>query len=118
VFRGFVSEGGSAHAVYLARYTQSHPEMGVAMAVSLHGWGQGADASLKECVALKWQIFDTGPGCTVLDAAESPWAADSLLGRMLSRAEALSSGRAKEAFNVTDAVWAFDARLLNAVHGS
>src|SRR5215471_16075609 len=85
VFRGFVSDDGSAHAVYVARYTEGHPEMGVVMAVSLHGWGEGADSSLKECVALEWRNLDSGPACMVQDAAASPWASESFLGRMLSR---------------------------------
>ena len=118
VFRGFVRVGGSAHAVYVARYTEGHPEMGVAMAVSLHGWGERADTSLKECVALEWRNFDSGPGCSVLEASSSPWASETSLGRMLSRDEAMASGRAQEAFDVTDAVWATDTRLPEAVHGS
>ena len=117
-FNGFVTQAGNAYAVYIARYTHGHPESGVAMAVSIHGWGERNDSSLKECVALDWRRFDSGPGCVVLDGAESPWAQERSLGRLLSRAEAMSSGRAQEAFDVTDAVWAADARLAQAVEGS
>jgi hypothetical protein len=114
-FRGYVFNHEDAYAVYVCTYTSSHPELGVAMAVSLRGWGDGADTSSKECVALDWRNGDSGPGCRVIDASETSWVSDSLLGQMLSREQALTSGRASEAFSVTDAVWAEDKRLSRAM---
>lgn len=88
------------------------------MAVSLRGWGDGADPSIKECVALQWLNTDTGPGCRIVDAPDTSWANEQILGRMLSREEALASGRAAEAFAVSDVVWLNDQRLLDSLNGS
>jgi hypothetical protein len=102
----------------MCSYTDAHPEYGVSMVVSLRGWGAAADATLKECVVLEWRNTDTGPGCRVIDGKETSWAKEPILGHFLSRAEALASGRAAEAFAVSDAVWLQDSRLAAAVHGS
>lgn len=118
VFRGFVYQSDSAYALYVCYYTDSHPEQGVSMAVSLRGWGDGADPSIKECVALEWLNTDTGPGCRVVDAPDTTWAKEQILGRMLSREEALASGRATEAFAVSDVVWVNDQRLPDSLNGS
>ena len=117
-FHGFVYLDDQAHGLYLCTYTVGHPEFGVSMAVSLRGWGEGADPTEKECVALEWVQSETGPGCRVSDAATCPWGNESSLGRKLSREEALANGVAQEAFVVTDAVWAEDIRLSAALAGS
>jgi len=118
VFRGLVYERGEAYGTYVCYYTDAHPELGVSMAVSLRGWGSGADPLLKECVALEWRQTETGPGCMVVDGSATSWAKELILGRILSRAAALASGRATEAFAVSDTVWLHDSRLQHAVHGS
>jgi len=97
VFRGFVYASDTAFGLYVCYFTESHPEQGVSMAISLRGWGEGADASAKECIALEWLNTETGPGCRVVDAIDTSWAKEQMLGRMLSREEALASGRAAEA---------------------
>lgn len=104
VFRGFVYEHGNALGLHLCHYTDSHPEQGVSMAVSLRGWGEGAAPSEKECVALEWLTTESGPGCRVVDAEKTSWAGEPMLGRMPSREEMLGTGRAKEAFGVSDVV--------------
>ena len=85
------------------------------MAVSLRGWGDGADTAAKECVALEWRNGDSGPGCRVIDASETSWASNSILGQMLFREQAMTSGRASEALSATDAIWAGDERLSQAL---
>lgn len=117
MFRGVVYENGGAYGLYVCHYTDSHPERGVSMAVSLRGWGDGTDPASKECVVLEWRNTDTGPGCRVVDAPGTSWAREQILGRMLSREEALSSGRAAEAFVVSDVVWHEDRRLPDSLGG-
>lgn len=114
-FRGYVYNDEGAYAVYLCTYTASHPESGASMAVSIRGWGEGADNKVKECVALEWRNADSGPGCMVIDANKTSWASNHILGRMLSREEAITSGRGHEAFAITDAIWMADHRLPNAL---
>jgi hypothetical protein len=112
-FRGFIYEHGTAAGIYVARYTQSHPEVGVSMAISLGGWGR-ADSS-KDCVALEWRDTDAGPSSMVVDAGTSIWATSAMLGHMLSREQVVSSSLAKRVFAVIDSVWAADSRLAGAV---
>lgn len=114
--RGFVYEGDGAFGFHACYYTDARPELGVAMAVSLRGWGDGADPMAKECVALEWLNTDTGPGCRVVDAKSTYWATQKVLGRMLSREEALACGRAVEAFAISDVVWLRDPRLPDALN--
>ena len=114
-FRGFVNDQDGAYAVYLCTYTASHPELGVDMAISMGGWGVGNESSLKQCVALEWRQSETGPGCRVIDASDSRWHGTDLLGRMLSREQAMNSAKATEAFAVTDAIWQSDQRLAAAL---
>lgn len=86
------------------------------MAISIRGWDDGADANAKECVALEWRVINGGPGCRVVDAPGSCWAHEAILGRMLLREDALSSGRAREAFSISDSVWMNDPRLSLALN--
>jgi hypothetical protein len=118
IFRGFVNTREGAYAVYVGSYTQAHPELGVSLAVSLRGWELGADRTLKECVVLDWRNTDSGPACAVVEASSSALAREQILGRMLSREEAFASGRAREAFAVSDAVWQSDGRLSRALMNS
>ncbi|WP_083893620.1 hypothetical protein [Herbaspirillum sp. B65] len=115
-FRGFGYDGDGAFAVYACTFTGSLPENCGAMAISIRGWGDGADTIAKECVALSGRVINGGPGCRVLDAPGSRWAHEGILGRMLLREDALSSGRAKEAFSVSDFVWMNDPRLSLALN--
>jgi hypothetical protein len=117
-FRGSIYEGNQALGIYLAAYTESHPELGVSMAVSLHGWGEDADTAAKECVALEWRNAENGPGCAIVDAKDSIWAKEAILGLQFSRELALSTGRAHEVFAITDLVWSADERLRAALGGS
>jgi hypothetical protein len=47
----------------------------------------------------------------VADAATLPWAGDPLLGRMLSRLEALADGSGKRALAIADALAHQDPRI-------
>jgi hypothetical protein len=114
-FRGLVYEDGEAFGIYVAAYTDGHPELGVSMAVSMRGWGEGVDPLTKECVALEWRNAENGPGVVVVDGEHSTWANEVALGRLSSRAVALSSGIAEEAFAISDAVWVADERLSLAL---
>ncbi len=117
LFRGFVYQDDAAHGVYVCYYTARHSELGVSMAISLGGWGENADPSNKECILLEWRKMDAGPACRVVDFVAESWVDERLLGRVISRDESMASGRASEAFAVSDAVWLVDQRLSDALKG-
>ena len=112
VFRGFVFRDQNAFAIYLAAYTDGHPEVGTSMTLSIRGWGDGADRTEKEAVNLHWHNTPTGPGCQVIEPEEAHFRPNpEFLGPMLTREQAMISGRAAEAFQIADAIWSSDARL-------
>jgi len=117
--RGFVSSERGAYAVYLARWSEGHPESGVEMLVSFGNWGEGSDASSRKAVLLEWQPLENGPGCRVLDARNTTWAREeSFYGCMLSREAALESSISSQAFEIADAVYEKDARFREFIQGT
>jgi hypothetical protein len=116
VYRGFVYRDQNAFAIYLIAYTDGHPEVGSSMTLSIRGWGDGADRAEKESVSLRWHKTPTGPGCSVVEPEEAFFREDrDFLGPMLTREEAMLSGRAAEAFQIADAIWSADARLAKSL---
>lgn len=111
------SHSSPYEAIYQCTYSASHPESGASKAVSIRGGGEGTDNAVKECVSLEWRNADRGPGCMVMDADKTSWVRNHILGRMLSREEAITSDRGYEAFAITNAIWTADHRLPNPYAG-
>jgi hypothetical protein len=116
VFRGFVFRDQNAFAVYLATYTDGHPENGTSMTLSIRGWGDGADRGDKQAVNLLWYQSSTGPSCRIVEPEQALFRENlDFLGPMLTRDEAMSSGRATEAFQIAAAIWTSDSRLTQSL---
>ena len=109
--RGFVYADGEPRAAYLVRWAPDRPEHDAEIGVSIGGWGDGATEADRRLVALRHRVLEAGPAFMVVDGQGSPWTGDTVLGRPLSRTEALASPLGKEAFSVVDAVGAQDARV-------
>jgi hypothetical protein len=110
VVRGFVHSHEGARAVYVVRWAPGRPQHGAAVALSIGRWG-GASASERACFAFDHRVDDR-PGFVIVDAGTSPFAAhEQLLGRMMTRAEALASHQKQEAFEILDAIGEQDGRL-------
>ena len=58
---GYLHENGNAHAVYYASWTPGHLERGAQLIVSIDGWGEGADASDRHCVAVNCLMGEDRP---------------------------------------------------------
>ena len=69
--RGFVRNDGSVYAVYYAAWTPGHLERGAQLIISIDGWGEGADASMKYSVAVISYMGEDRPSFSVIDASES-----------------------------------------------
>ena len=108
--RGFVYADGAPRAAYLVRWAPGRPQHDAEIGVSFGGWGDGQSEADRQLVALRHRVLNGGPAFMVVDGQDSPWTGDTVLGRPLSRTEALAS-LAKEAFSVVDAVGAQDARV-------
>jgi hypothetical protein len=111
VIWSLVDDHNGAYAVYYARWTPGHRDRGAQLYVSLHGWGEGADATQRVAVGLDSRMGDDRPMFTVIDAHDLAWSTHSNLGRPLTREQAFSSGAAAEAFNVVDHALEQDERL-------
>jgi len=106
----FVSRDGNAYAVYVARFSDNHPEGSVLALISIGGWG--GDSSERVAFALDLRVVNKRPGVMVVDARETPWGNEGeRLGRMLDRASALAHPRSKEAFAISDTMWSDDPVL-------
>jgi hypothetical protein len=97
----WVSKDDSAFALYLARFSDNHPDRSIVLLVSIEGWGTD-DASGRFSVALEMRVLESGPAVMVVDAATSPWADESFLGQMLDRPTALAHAAIKDVFAITD----------------
>jgi hypothetical protein len=112
VVRGVVYADDAPRAAYLVRWAPGRPQHDAEIAVSIGGWSGGESEADRRLVALRYRMLEGGPAFMVIDGQSSPWTSDAVLGRPLSRTEAMSS-LAKEAFSVVDAVGAQDARVAN-----
>jgi hypothetical protein len=98
----FVYKDGDAHAVYLASYSDNHPEKLVSVAAGIGGWGDGTTPSDRVAFALQLQLAGENFAVTVVDGDSSAWSNAAFLGRSLSRSEALAHPLIKEAYHLTD----------------
>lgn len=98
----FVYKDDDAYAVYYARFCDAHPHRDVDTIVSLGSWG--VDVVPPDRVAFALRLWGTQDNYNVevYDGDESPWAHAALIGRKLSREEALSHAWIAEVFHISD----------------
>jgi hypothetical protein len=116
VIWGYIYESGEPRAVYYARWTPAHVDRGVQLLVSFGEWGEGADPSTRRAVGLECKMGFEVPSFMVIDAATLPWAGD-VLGRTMTRSEALASDAAEEAFGLVNALWEQEPQLRQFLLG-
>ena len=109
---GFVSRGDAdveeAHAVYFIRWTDGHPENGIALAVSIGGWG--GNTPPRVCIGLQCHVDKDGPVYRFVDPDANPFANEAQLGRSLSAREARSPEVEPAVMRVINALQASDNR--------
>jgi hypothetical protein len=108
----FVTNDGSAHAVYYLQYTSGHDTDSMNGLISLGEWGESAAPS--DRLAFPFRLWATEDSYNVglVDAAESPWADSTYLGRLLDRNEALTHPWCKEVFHLTDHITREDPDVI------
>ncbi len=105
----FVYRDGEAHALYYAAFSDNHPDRVVSMVVSLGEWADDAPPERRTAFALLLRSEAENYEVTVLDGEASPWHGATILGRFLTRTDALSHPWLKEVFHITDHVCEEDA---------
>lgn len=105
---GFVSKDNVAHAVYYAGLMTGHEQSSVRMTVSVGGWGV-AHSDEKNVAGRNWLFIEARPTTDsyemmVREPEESFYFGKPVLGKAMSRAEALVSPLINEFFAVADFV--------------
>jgi hypothetical protein len=105
---GFVSKDSVAHAIYYAGLRTGHEQTSVRLTVSVGGWGV-AHADEKNVAGRDWLFIEAQPTTDsyemmVREPEESFYFGKPLLGKPMSRAEALVSPLIIEFFAVADFV--------------
>jgi hypothetical protein len=107
----YVTIDDRAQAVYFASFSDNHPEQVVSVLLSLGPWWEGAGPEGRVSFGLKiWQTkerYNVG----VVDADGVGWPNSKLMGRRLTRDEALSHPRINEAFHISDHIVAEDPEI-------
>ena len=114
----FVHKDGAAHAVYYAAFTESHPDRGATAIVSIGPWGDGADPADRFAFALHLWDDANNFNVTEIDTAETPWWGRPILGKSLSRNEAMEHPLLPEVFHITDHMFMDDEPLISFLQGS
>lgn len=112
----FVHRNGDAFAIYYAAYSNNHPDDELAMLVSLGEWGEDSDPSQR--TAFYCRVRPTTDSYEVMlgDAAQSAWGDASIIGKKLSREEALRHPLKATAFGVLDEGFVQDRSLQGFLH--
>ena len=112
-FTRFVYKDGSAHAVYYASFQSNHPERGVKSIVSLGEWGVDGIPDERVAFGLVLKNMDDNYGVIVIDAATTPWSDADILGKKLSREEALAHEWVDDVFHITNHIFDEDHEVTD-----
>jgi len=108
----FVHKDGDAYAVYLASYSDNHPERVVSLIAGLGEWGEGTTPAARVAIAMQLRNTATGYAVAVIDGSASPWANATFLGHLLSREEAMASPQIGAALHLTDHIVSQDQPII------
>lgn len=99
---GFVYRDGDARAVYYAGWAANHLDKKITIALAIGEWGDDSSTGDRTCFGLEAYEGDKDILFSVIDAENSPWADTDLLGKMLSRKEALKHTLLEEVFIIAE----------------
>jgi hypothetical protein len=99
---GWVSKDNAAHSAYFANLMTGHVETSARLTISIGGWGE-EDSLVKR----KWVFIEARPiahsyEMMVREPEESLYAGKEILGKAMTRSEALASPLVREYFAVAD----------------
>jgi hypothetical protein len=110
---GYVHGVGRIEAAYFVEWTLGGVrEHGAHFDLIVGRWGEGAERAERVAVALELRVLDSGPAFMVIDAARRAFSRSDLVGRALSREEVVGTPLARHVFDIVDAVWLQDRRVV------
>jgi hypothetical protein len=109
---GFVHDRYATEAAYFVEWiAENIAKHGARFDLIVGPWGHNAQAAERVAVSLAFRRVASQPQFMVTDANEGPLAANSLVGRAMSRDEVLNSSLAQQVFAIVDAIWQQDDRI-------
>lgn len=101
---GFVYKNNQPYAVYYAGWADAHRDRGITFALAIGKWDEESGPHDRVCFGLEAYESKNEILLRVIGPEESPWGCTDLLGKMLSRQEALKDSLLKETYEITEAV--------------
>lgn len=99
---GFIFKDGDAYAVYYAGWVPNHPEKKVSFAIAIGEWDDNSTAEDRTCFGLEVYEGKEEILFRAIEPADSPWNNTELLGKMISRDDALNSHLMREVFDIVE----------------
>lgn len=113
----FVYKEEEAFAVYYAAFSENHFEDGVIGIVSLGDWGDDEVSPNRVGFAFTLWQDENNHNVRIIDANESPWRNAEIIGKKLTREEALSHPWIEDVFHITDHMVIDDDEIKRFLEG-
>lgn len=101
---GFIYKNGDAYAVYYVGWAPSHSDKKVSFAIAIGEWGDSSTSADRTCFGLEAYEGEQEILFRVIEPADSPWSNTGLLGKMISRQDALKHSLINNIFNIAEYV--------------
>jgi hypothetical protein len=108
----YVRKDGFAHAIYIARYSDNHPDREVGAVVMLGPWGEGTSAQDRSAFLLRIREKAGRFQVMVDDANMAGVDVSGMASHRLTREQALAHPMVREVFAVSDLIVAQDANVI------
>ena len=109
---GYVRSSNQTVAAYYVQWTVGSANHYPNIDLIVGSWGEGATPKRRILISLRYRPANGGGSFMVIDSESRPANNPSLCGRALKRVEVIGTPLAKEAFDLVDALWAQDLRLI------
>lgn len=108
---GYVNQGETTIAAYFVEWTPGHIEQAANFDLILGKWGPETCSADRQGVALAFRQMETGPEFMVVNAADRPIGASSLVGEALRREQVVGQPITETVFAVCDSILLQDDRI-------
>jgi hypothetical protein len=115
---GFVSKDNAAHAVYYANLMTGHREISARLTISIGGWGDEDNLAKRKWIFIEARPIAGSYEMMVREPEESFYNGKPILGKPLSRSQALDAQLAEEFFAVADHIAFNDPAVKSYLSGN
>lgn len=107
----FVYENDEAFAIYYIHFTKKHNDKHVLGLISLGEWGTDEIPKCRVSFLFRLWFNNDNFNVSIIDGEESPWQSE-ILGKILSREEALQHPWVTDVFHITDHIVIEDSEVI------